>query len=92
MLKGTENSLDGVKNARGAAMDERVFSSYDLLLKWTINFLSLLILTGGGKRPQVYCQLQLPTSDMLSRFERVMQIDDESFIEFHTNREKTIRA
>lgn len=92
MLRGIVDSIYRVQISRGMALAERVFFNNDLLLKWTINFVSLLTLTGGGQRPQVYCYLQLPTSQMLSRFERAVQFDNEGFIELHTTREKTTRA
>jgi hypothetical protein len=39
-----------------------------LLEKWSINLLAALVLAGGGQRPQVYAQLELPQESDLQRF------------------------
>jgi hypothetical protein len=39
-----------------------------LLEKWSINLLAALVLAGGGQRPQVYAQLELPNQSDLQRF------------------------
>lgn len=36
--------------------------------KWCINFTAALVLSGGGQRPQVYAQLQLPQASELEHF------------------------
>lgn len=42
----------------------RVKKKYGIVMKWNINFIALLVLTGGGQRPQVFSQLQIPTGNL----------------------------
>ena len=61
-----------------------------LVEKWSINFLAALLLCGGGQRPQVYCQLQVPLENELQMMQR--RAEQEGFIELKTAVEKTPRV
>ena len=58
-----------LKKAYRARKDEGVLQAVKdrpgIIEKWCIHFISLLILQCGGQRPQVFFQLQLPTSSEL---------------------------
>ena len=58
-----------LKRAYRANKDEGVLQAVKdrpgIINKWSIHFISLLILQAGGQRPQVFFQLQLPTSSEL---------------------------
>ena len=60
-----------------------------LLCKWCINIVALLVLSAGGQRPQVFCQLIMPTVHHL--FENKAKYEESSFIDFATGFEKTVR-
>eukprot|EP00172_Hildenbrandia_rubra_P004469 Plantae.Rhodophyta-Hildenbrandia_rubra.ctg911.p1 GENE.Plantae.Rhodophyta-Hildenbrandia_rubra.ctg911~~Plantae.Rhodophyta-Hildenbrandia_rubra.ctg911.p1 ORF type:complete len:636 (+),score=82.20 Plantae.Rhodophyta-Hildenbrandia_rubra.ctg911:3961-5868(+) len=62
----------------------------DLINKWSINLISFLILQGGGQRPQVCSQLQLPGPEELT--EMKVSADKEGVFELRTVLEKTPRA
>lgn len=58
-----------------------------LIDKWCLNFLALLMLSAGGQRPQVYCQLQTPTEEEIANMKSSGAHC--SNIELKTLREKT---
>lgn len=58
--------------------------------KWCMNLINLLVLTGGGQRPQVYTQLQLPSSSELT--DMTQRAREQGFIEMSTVKEKTSRS
>jgi hypothetical protein len=60
--------------------------------KWNINFIGALILSGGGQRPQVYAELELP------QVSEIIQLADEcgsqkrKYFSLRTGPEKTTRS
>ncbi|KAI0557081.1 hypothetical protein FGB62_345g06 [Gracilaria domingensis] len=68
----------------------RMKSNHSLVRKWCINFTALLVLTGGGQRPQAYASLQAPTTNELNRD---IETDFGKFFSLRTNLdEKTNRS
>jgi len=60
--KGTEGVTDMLKNTK------------KILQKWSINFLSTMMLHGGGQRPQVISMLEAPSAvELLDMREKVKQ-------------------
>ena len=68
----------------------RLIEKSDLVRKWCLNMLAACVLTSGGQRPQVFGQLQTPSSVELKE----MEIDAKTrgFFELHTVMEKTVRS
>lgn len=64
-VKIAKKRLDGVM----MTLENEEFSSFEamaeerpnIVRKWCLNFLALLIFEGGGQRPQVYASLRLPS-------------------------------
>lgn len=71
----------GVRDAVNA-----VFKQGRIKNRWSMNFINLLVLTGGGQRPQVYTQLQLPSSGDLSDMKEMA--GNQGFIQMRTVKEK----
>lgn len=62
----------------------------ELLQKWCVNFIALIVLSAGGQRPQVFPQLLCPEKESLDCF--VKKTDDRGFCELPTGSEKTSRS
>jgi hypothetical protein len=62
-----------------------------IMEKWNINLLAALILSGGGQRPQVYAQLELPQASELERFSEDCSRNKQYFA-LRAGREKTARS
>lgn len=58
--------------------------------KWSLNFLVALLIGGGGQRPQVYSQMQLPDAQELVSMKR--QAERDGFFEIRAVIEKTTRS
>lgn len=69
---------------------ETMFADGRLKNKWCINIINVLVLTGGGQRPQVYTQLQVPSDSDLVDMSEMARV--KGFLELRTVREKTRRS
>ena len=79
------------KDDGGAVAAKRIFSNNPRILqKWSINMLGCLILCGGGQRPQVFSQLQLPDEYELRKLKQ--GAEHEKYFELRTLAEKTRRT
>ena len=54
-------------------LNEYLSENHALVRKWNINFMSALVLTGGGQRPQVYTQLQLPSGPQMGALRELVR-------------------
>ena len=98
MLKVTKDCLKNVmesvkvahKEGGTKAVKQLVRGNKKLARKWCMHLIALLILEGGGQRPQVCCQLQLPTAEETRELKILAQT--ESLFELRTVWEKTARA
>lgn len=80
-----------LQGGRGVKEATEVFLKNEKILqKWNINFTGLLVLYGGGQRPQVFSQLQLPTRIELQGMKS--KGEQQGFIELRTVIEKTTRS
>jgi hypothetical protein len=59
-LNGVLASATSATQASGASAISYLTQRRQLLGKWCINFLGLILFTGSGQRPQVYASLQVP--------------------------------
>jgi hypothetical protein len=62
-LAGVMNFVEELRRgSNGNVEDIRsdLFSRKGMIEKWNINLLAALVLSGGGQRPQVYAQLEVP--------------------------------
>jgi hypothetical protein len=59
--------------------------------KWSINILAALVLSGGGQRPQVYAQLDLPEESELEIFDAECRANKQYFT-LRAGLEKTTRS
>jgi hypothetical protein len=59
--------------------------------KWSINILAALVLSGGGQRPQVYAQLDLPDESELELFDAECRANKQYFT-LRAGLEKTTRS
>jgi hypothetical protein len=59
-LNGILASATSATQASGASAVSYLTQRRQLLGKWCINFLGLIIFTGSGQRPQVYASLEIP--------------------------------
>ena len=90
-LGGIMSTFHKVKQERGLKKAIQVFEENGKILqKWSVNFLGLLVLTGGGQRPQVFCQLQLPGKSALTEMRKTTE--KLGYFELRTLMEKTRRA
>ena len=90
-LSGVLSTFRRLEQDRGSKKAKSIFQeSGKILQKWNINFIGLLVLSGGGQRPQVFCQLQLPSQAELVEMKRRSQKLD--YVELRTVIEKTARA
>ena len=60
--------LQGEKILKAAI--EALLKNEKILQKWNINMIGLLLLSGGGQRPQVFSQFQLPTGIELENMKK----------------------
>ena len=70
--------------------ERRLMRDESLMSIWCINMLAVMMVCCGGQRPQVFCQMQRPTTRELRRFQT--QCKDKSYVELQTISEKTTRA
>ncbi len=54
----------------------------DMARKWNLNFVSALMLLGGGQRPQVYCVLEAPGTLISPHYEKVPRTLERFLSEF----------
>jgi hypothetical protein len=59
-LNGILASATSATQTSGASAISYMTQRRQLLAKWCINFLGLVIFTGSGQRPQVYASLEIP--------------------------------
>jgi hypothetical protein len=59
-LNGVLASATSATQASGASAISYLTQRRQLLGKWCINFLGLIVFTGSGQRPQVYASLEVP--------------------------------
>jgi hypothetical protein len=81
-------SIDKAGPLGGAKVQRYLLGNPRLLRKWCIFFTSMVLMTAGGQRPQVYGQLQTPEESLFESYDR----DELSVIELRTLDEKTTRA
>lgn len=88
-LDGLMDFFKDSEECHGTATALANFSHKDIIRKWSINLLLMLIFSAPGQRPQVYTKLQCPTDselvDMTAQAERI------HFFELRTTVEKTNR-
>ena len=90
-LGGIMKTFLKLKQERGLKRAIQAFEENGKILqKWSVNFLGLLVLAGGGQRPQVFCQLQLPSKSALAEMRK--STEKMSYFELRTVMEKTRRA
>ena len=90
-LSGVLSTYRRLERDRGSQKAKSIFQqSGKILQKWNINLIGLLVLSGGGQRPQVFCQLQLPSQAELAENER--RSNKLNYVELRTVIEKTTRA
>jgi len=89
--------LDGIVLAHNEALQERgersaaeFMQNKTLIRKWFINMLVMLVVCGGGQRPQVYTQLQVPSDDDIDEMQE--NSGQSGYIELRTLLEKTRRS
>ena len=87
-ILGSFRKLQGEKGLKTAI--EALLKNEKILQKWNINMIGLLLLSGGGQRPQVFSQLQLPTRIELENMKNGGA--QMGYIEFRTVMEKTSRS
>jgi hypothetical protein len=68
--------MDSARSTLGARGRSGLFAEFrrcpDLVRKWNINFMALLLLTAGGQRSQVFGQLRSPDELTLAEMRRVL--------------------
>ena len=90
-LNGVISTFRRLRHERGLKIALSLLGeNKKVLQKWSINFIGHLILSGGGQRPQVFCQLQLPRKTEIAEMRR--RAEEGTFIELRTVIEKTTRA
>lgn len=68
-------SFENIEEAESRdAVIDYLKSSKELLSKFSLNFLALLVLSGGGQRPQVYAGLLTPKEDAIKRMRGCISI------------------
>ena len=87
-IKAGVNMLEAGENREWAM--EAISRNDTLIRKWFINILLLLLFSAGGQRPQVYSQLQVPTSEEMADIEDSAQ--RMKFFELRTLKEKSRRS
>lgn len=73
-----------------ASLFSRMIETKGFISKWCLYMIALCVLMGGGQRPQVYGQLQVPS--MVDIKEMEMQAKNHGFFELKTILEKTLRS
>ena len=76
-LRGLKNTFEDIFSEKSAedvpskrkVFEKKILEQENLLLKWTLNFVVLLLLFGNGQRPQVYTFLKCPTVIELEIFQ-----------------------
>ena len=90
-LNGIMSSFRNLQSERGLRLAVQIIGEKQKLLqKWCVNLIGLLILTGGGQRPQVFSQLQLPLERAFPRLK--LRAEKMQYFEMSTVIEKTRRA
>ena len=89
--------LDGIiafhdenQNAVGPKRAIEKLEDTEIVRKWSMNLLLLLVFSAAGQRPQVYAQLQAPDSNELTEMRE--QVRRMNFFEMRTLVEKTRRS
>jgi hypothetical protein len=93
-LDGIVSYVEQLRIEHEGCMQElhRALSSQKgLLEKWSINLLASLVLGGGGQRPQVYAQLELPSISDLQRFAEDCE-GQKKYFALRAGYEKTTRS
>ena len=72
-------------------VQQELFSHRGIIEKWSINLLASLVLSGGGQRPQVYAQLEVPQASELQHFEEECA-GNIFYFTLRAGREKTTRS
>jgi hypothetical protein len=60
--------------------------------KWNINFIGALVLSGGGQRPQVYAELELPQVSEIIQLADECGLRQRKYFSLRTGPEKTTRS
>ena len=91
-LEGIVSSFRQEASDSGWSAASRLLArSKELKRKWCVNLIASMILNGGGQRPQVFCQLQLPHSDREME-EMKKMAKEEGYFQLRTVLEKTTRS
>lgn len=69
--------------------ERKLCKKEDIITKWCINFLALVMLQAGGQRPQVFWQLRSPTDDEMILFKGFS--NKKQYLPLRTGVEKTSR-
>jgi hypothetical protein len=70
---------------------EDLFSRKGIVEKWNINLLAALVLSGGGQRPQVYAQLEVPEISEIELFSQECS-GNKQYFTMRAGLEKTTRS
>ena len=93
LWKKASSALSGimrkVNGTDGIAFRSLAFENFDLVKKWCLNFLSLLIFKGGGQRPQLYGLIACPSASELAGMKD--QCEESGYFTLQTGVEKVRR-
>ena len=88
----TFQRLERKFGSESAALQTRMDNWKGLSEKWNINFIGALVLSGGGQRPQVYAELELPQASEIIQYEEECGSRQRKYFSLTTGPEKTTRS
>jgi hypothetical protein len=87
----TVHVLERRFGSNSASLQARMESWKGIAKKWNINFIGVLVLSGGG-RPQVYAELKLPQASEISHFAKECGARQRKYFSLRTGPQKTTRS
>jgi hypothetical protein len=88
----TVQRLERKFGSNSASLQARMESWKGIAEKWNINFIGALVLSGGGQRPQVYAELELPQASEIIQFAEDCGARQRKYFSLRTGPEKTTRS